>query len=151
MPYRHIIEAIDVSDEARQVLDGASLLARQHGARLSLVSVVQPLDHAYGDIEVAAPSDDLERFEAQAEEQVRARLESLAASYGIAAEDVHVPRGSPAQRLRALADACHADLIVVGTHGGHGLSWIIGATANAVLHGVHCDVLSVRIRDPGAR
>ncbi len=39
-----------------------------------------------------------------------------------------------------------ADLIVVGSHGRHGLALLLGSTANAVLHGAPCDVLAVRIR-----
>ena len=38
-----------------------------------------------------------------------------------------------------------ADLIVVGSHGRHGLALLLGSTANAVLHGAPCDVLAVRI------
>ncbi len=38
-----------------------------------------------------------------------------------------------------------ADLIVLGTHGRHGLGLILGSTANGVLHGASCDVLAVRI------
>jgi universal stress protein A len=35
--------------------------------------------------------------------------------------------------------------IVIGTHGQKGLQLLLGSTANAVLHGAGCDVLSVRI------
>ena len=38
------------------------------------------------------------------------------------------------------------DLIVVGSHGRHGLALIFGSTANGVLHGACCDVLAVRIK-----
>ncbi len=37
------------------------------------------------------------------------------------------------------------DLIVVGSHGRHGLALLLGSTANAVLHGAPCDVLAVRL------
>ena len=38
-----------------------------------------------------------------------------------------------------------ADLIVVGSHGRHGLALLLGSTANGVLHGATCDVLAVRV------
>ena len=41
----------------------------------------------------------------------------------------------------------NVDLIVVGTHGRHGLSLVFGSTANGVLHGCCCDVLAVRIKE----
>jgi universal stress protein A len=37
------------------------------------------------------------------------------------------------------------DLIVVGSHGRHGVALLLGSTANAVLHGAPCDVLAVRV------
>jgi universal stress protein A len=38
------------------------------------------------------------------------------------------------------------DLIVVGSHGRHGLQLLLGSTANGVLHLAECDVLAVRVR-----
>ena len=38
-----------------------------------------------------------------------------------------------------------ADIIVVGSHGRHGLALLLGSTANGVLHGASCDVLAVRV------
>ena len=37
------------------------------------------------------------------------------------------------------------ELVVIGTHGQKGLQLLLGSTANAVLHGAGCDVLSVRV------
>ena len=38
-----------------------------------------------------------------------------------------------------------ADLIVIGSHGRHGLALLLGSTANGVLHGAPCDVLAIRV------
>jgi universal stress protein A len=46
-----------------------------------------------------------------------------------------------------IADENQADLIVVGSHGRHGIKMLLGSTANAVLHHAHCDVLAVRLKD----
>jgi len=45
------------------------------------------------------------------------------------------------------AEKIKADLIVVGSHGRHGVRMLLGSTANAVLHGAKCDVLAVRLED----
>ena len=45
---------------------------------------------------------------------------------------------------RATEQAC--DLIVVGSHGRHGLALLLGSTANDVLHGAPCDVLAVHLK-----
>jgi len=44
-----------------------------------------------------------------------------------------------------VADEQGADLIIVGSHGRHGLALLLGSTANGVLHGAACDVLAVRV------
>ena len=49
--------------------------------------------------------------------------------------------------ILAEAQAINADLIIVGSHGRHGVSLILGSTANAILHGAQCDVLAVRVPD----
>lgn len=54
----------------------------------------------------------------------------------------------PAKSL-ILEEANHlqADLIIVGSHGRHGIRLLLGSTANAVLHGAKCDVLAVRLKE----
>jgi universal stress protein A len=39
----------------------------------------------------------------------------------------------------------NVDLVVVGSHGRHGLALLLGSTANGILHGATCDVLAVRV------
>lgn len=39
-------------------------------------------------------------------------------------------------------------MIVVGSHGRHGLALLLGSTANDVLHGAPCDVLAVSLKKP---
>jgi len=41
----------------------------------------------------------------------------------------------------------NTDLVIVGSHGRHGVRLLLGSTANAVLHGAECDVLAVRVQD----
>lgn len=38
------------------------------------------------------------------------------------------------------------DLIVVGSHGRHGVRLLLGSTSNAILHSSKCDVLAVRVQ-----
>jgi universal stress protein A len=39
------------------------------------------------------------------------------------------------------------DLIIIGSHGRHGIRILLGSTANAILHSAKCDVLAVRVYD----
>jgi universal stress protein A len=49
--------------------------------------------------------------------------------------------------IHRLARELRCDLVVVGSHGRHGLALLLGSTANDVLHGAQCDVLAVRLQD----
>jgi universal stress protein A len=53
--------------------------------------------------------------------------------------------GIPTQEIINIADQEQVDLIIVGSHGRHGLALFLGSTANSVLHHAKCDVMAVRL------
>jgi universal stress protein A len=55
--------------------------------------------------------------------------------------------GVPEQEIVRLAGQEGIDLIIVGSHGRHGLALLLGSTASNVLHHAGCDVLAIRLRD----
>ena len=69
----------------------------------------------------------------------------FATQLGISEENQHLTFGRPETEIDAIAAEIGADLIVVGSHGRHGIALILGSTANGVLHGAPCDVLAVRV------
>jgi universal stress protein A len=146
MAYQHIMAAVDLSEEARDVLAKARRLADEHNAKLSVCSVVKPLTHVYGGLDMMAYTQASVNFEEEAVLQARKQIETEAGRYGVSVDDVHVNIGGPATQIVDTAKALGADLIVVGSHGKHGLGLLLGSTANAVLHQAQCDVLTVRIR-----
>lgn len=146
MAYRHIMAGVDVTEEAAQVLAAARALATEHGARLSVCTVVKPLTQVYGGLDMLAYTQATVNFEQEAAAQARAQVEKLAAAYGVAPADVHVYVGAPASQIVEAAGSLGIDLIVVGSHGKHGLGLLLGSTASGVLHRAQCDVLTVRIQ-----
>lgn len=146
MAYQHIMAAVDLSEEAQEVLAKARRLADEHSAKLSVCSVVKPLTHVYGGLDMMAYTQASVNFEEEAVIQARKQIETEAGRYGVSADDVHVNIGGPATQIVDTAKALGADLIVLGSHGKHGLGLLLGSTANAVLHQAQCDVLTVRIR-----
>jgi universal stress protein A len=81
-------------------------------------------------------------------QQATAQLQRFAESNGVDEAHRHIVMGRPEVEIHSLAEELKADLIVVGSHGRHGLALIMGSTANGVLHGAKRDVLAVRV---GAR
>lgn len=147
MAYQHVLAAIDLTEEARDVLERARQIADQHKARLSVCTVVKPLTHVYGGLDMMAYTQASVSFEEQARDQARSQVEIEAGKVKVDPADVHVAIGAPASQIVELAGSVGADLIVTGSHGKHGLGLLLGSTANGVLHQAECDVLTVRIGD----
>lgn len=143
--YRNILVAVDFGAGHEQVVARANALAAAEGARLGLVHVVEFL-HIDLASELVLPQD--VELEAQIVASARSKLKEIAAGmHGTEPVSQWVEMGSTKQEILRVAEEQAADLIVIGSHGRHGLGRLLGATANAILHGAPCDVLAVRIRE----
>ena len=141
--YQHILLAVDLSDEASQVAAKGQTLAKLYNAKLSIVHVIEPVSFTYGgDIPL-----DFSGIQEEIRKQASAQLNKLAQTLDIEEASQHLLMGRPETEFHNLAKDINADLIVVGSHGRHGLALIFGSTANGVLHGASCDVLAVRVLD----
>lgn len=150
MTYKNILVAVDMTDEAEDVISTARDMAKASGSTISVVTVIRPLADYYVNLysTLADIADD--SLALQAVDHATASLAGLAKRYGIDAGAVNVIVGIPAVEIRQFAEKIDADLIVLGTHGRHGIGLMLGSTANAVLHGTPCDVLAVRVRNKEA-
>ena len=141
--YSHLLIGLDLSPESQQVVDRVKQLFADHDVKISICHLLEPPAFTYGgDIPV-----DLSDVQVQLEDQARTRLAALAEQLAIPEEDQHIVLGQPANEMRRMAKEEDVDLIIVGSHGRHGLALIFGSTSNSVLHGAPCDVLAVRIAE----
>ncbi len=147
MKYKHILAAVDVTEEADQVLAIARQVADEHKASLSVVTVVKPLTHVYGGLDMVSYTQISVNFEEEAKAQAKVQVGAMAAQKGIDSNEVHVSVGAPVTQIVDSAERMGVDLIVIGSHGKHGIGLLLGSTANGVLHRANCDVLTVRIKD----
>lgn len=139
--YERIMLAVDLTEESRKVAERAVALSRAFGAELHVVHVIEPLSLAYGgDIPM-----DLSSVQEQIHDQAKSHLAEFAATLDVPPDHQYLIFGRPESEIQRAADAKNADLIVVGSHGRHGLALLLGSTANGVLHGATCDVLAVRV------
>lgn len=137
--YKHILYATDLTDETQYVLEKVRGIRGYTNATLSLVHVVEPLpgySYAYLGIE---------DIEGQLIAEAKQAIEKLGTKLNVAKQDQFVEVGPTKTKILSIAEEIKADLIICGSHGRHGLSLLLGSTANAILHGAKCDVLTVRL------
>lgn len=145
MNYQHLLVAVDMTEDCHTVIERAVAMANCCQARLSLVHVVEPMSMAFGgDVPM-----DLSALQEQQIDQARKQLEAFAASHPeLTRDNTHLAFGQPRQEIHRLAQESGCDLIVVGSHGRHGLALLLGSTSNDVLHAAPCDVLAVHLKKP---
>jgi nucleotide-binding universal stress UspA family protein len=85
------------------------------------------------------------------EQERRAHLESIAATFPGAMVDIVIPHGRAAAEIIKFLDGIEDPLVVMSSHGQSGFrSIVVGSVTARVVHGAHCPVLVVRAAEDGA-
>ncbi len=143
--YQHILLAVDYSEHGATAARRAKNLAEKYQAKLSLIHVLDNIpmpDTGYGTVIPLTEDSGYELLEAE-----KTKLMQIGDRMDVAQDNRWMVWGGPKQELVQLAEREQVDLIVVGSHGRHGLSLLLGSTANSVLHYAKCDVMAVRLQD----
>lgn len=152
--YQTLLVPIDGSPAASAALDEAIRIAKHVGARLHLMNIVD--DNAFavagdGSGGSAGLAGNLGSVVREQGEKVLRHAKARAEAIGVITSTSLVRSG--AQRLQTLvarqADESGADLIVIGTHGGRGLSRVLTSNESHLLNEVVVPVLLVRSQDVG--
>ncbi|CAB3751171.1 universal stress protein [Paraburkholderia solisilvae] len=144
--YSSILVALDGSETSHQALDVALRLARENQALLHPLYVIDMPGIAFGTPGFNpvplrdALRDDGERVIADA----RDRMATLRINGNPRIVDTSAPSEDIAQRIQLSALECHADLIVMGTHGRRGFRrLVLGSVAERVVRDAPCPVLLI--------
>jgi len=139
--YQNILVAIDLNEEADKVINKACKISLQSGAKLTLIHVTEPLSYAYGgDIPM-----DLSAIQKQLHDHAEQRMSAFVEQHHLGDVNQILVSGHIETEVHRVANELSTDLIVVGSHGRHGLALLLGSTSNGILHGATCDVLAVRV------
>lgn len=133
---KKILVPVDFSDCSKKALQYAIPFARQFGADLKLLHVVEP----YPAVPEMSPYD----FDNIADG--KAQLEALRQALGDAVPaSTSLRAGMPHMEIAEAAREFGIDLIILSTHGRKGLSrMVLGSTAEKVVRRAPCPVLIVR-------
>jgi nucleotide-binding universal stress UspA family protein len=133
-----ILHQTDYSERSESAFQLACSLARDHGARIVLLHVVELPTAVYG--AAGGPTTVL---------QVSMDEEKEGLNRIKVPKDVTVERrlveGEAAHEILRTAEEVSADLIVLGTHGRTGMSRLLfGSVAEQVLRRAQCPVLTIK-------
>ena len=140
--YNKIVVAIDLSSDSQKVIDAALKVTGGDAGKINLVHVVEPIAAAYS---MDAYAININELQQEALSLAANNLSEIADKSGVGKDNQHTLLGSPAIEIRNLASELDADAIVIGSHGHSGWKILLGSTANKVLHGACCDVLTVLV------
>ncbi|MDF1622947.1 universal stress protein [Pseudohongiella nitratireducens] len=144
MAYKTILVAVDLSNESDKVIEKALALAGGDTARIWLSHVVEPVAAAYP---IDAYAINMTKLQEEAMAIAAERLGNIASKFNIPEDHQLVLAGAAAAEVRNKAEELESDLIVIGSHGRSGWKLLLGSTANKVLHGATCDIMTVRVGD----
>lgn len=144
--YRNILCAVDFSPYRVAAVERAATLARSHRARLTLLHVVEYFPEDRSNEQIAPEDVDPAQYRMS---RAREELADLAGRLREVetVQEVIISEHSAKYEIVRFAEKQQIDLIVVASHGRHGLGALLGSTADGVLHTAPCDVLAVRVRE----
>lgn len=137
--YKHILIATDGSEIAARAVNHGVALAKAIGARVTIVTVTEPVAVVGAGYATIAGTivDPLPELLAAQQEAARATLKGAtdaAAGAGVTAESALVDDSYPAEGIVARAEADGCDLIVMGSHGRRGFGrLLLGSQTSNVL------------------
>jgi nucleotide-binding universal stress UspA family protein len=138
--FKQIVVAIDGSEHSHRALEYAKNLAKCTGASLRLVHAFPHTSDLFG-------YEEYDHLVARRTSAGQAILDEARKKLGKTNIEVHeeLLEGPEAEAILNVAEARHADLIVMGTRGRSTLeNLLLGSVSNKVIQNAHCPVTLVR-------
>ena len=144
--YQHILIGLDLTDTAEKVLKRAIAITDNESTRYSVMHVVDYLPYmGFGEGTLITPTYTIPNDELIG--NAKKPIETLLKKVKLFDIEPVIEIGNATSEIVRYAEENAVDLIVVGSHGRHGVKLLLGSTANGILHHAPCDVLAVRIYD----
>jgi nucleotide-binding universal stress UspA family protein len=141
--YVNILLSTDGSEVAKTGIKHGVALAKALNAKVTAITVTEPLPVDYGSGHASGwiPSkEEFDRYDAACNERAEEVLDEVrvaAEQIGISAELLHVPNAHPATAIIETAKSRGCDLIVMASHGRRGLRklWLGSQTSEVMADG----------------
>jgi nucleotide-binding universal stress UspA family protein len=141
LPKKNVVVPVDFSGESAHAVQVARDLVEDLSG-LNLVHVLFPLDSVSPGVVWGDVTDE------QREEQIKKEFEKLIAEQNLAGVNTVIRTGDPGLGIAEYAAETGAELIVIPSHGYHGVKrFILGSVAERVIRHAGCSVLVLRRSD----
>lgn len=134
--YQHALIAIDLYEPYTNYLERALALAKQYASKISISYTIPYITQA-------APY--AINIQENMHQDATQRLEALKATVKDETITYAMLNGDAKRETTEYAKENDIDLILVGSHGKHGIDLLLGSTANGIIHLSPCDVLTIRL------
>jgi len=138
MAYQKMLVSINVYEDFSHIINSAIAFAHKNKAKVDVITFI---DNAAEFVPSAID------FQKALEENAKEKLSAIKDKFKNLEASFTILEGNPNREIPIYAEEKGHDLIIIGSHGKHGLNLLLGSTANAVLNRAKCDVLTVRIDD----
>ena len=140
LPRKHVVVPVDLSESTTLAVESALKLVDDE-MHVDIINVVYTMSDAMVTGSIAVSQDDLRD---NREECLRRYLDE----HGWGSLNTHVLFGEPGATIADYADDVDADLVVMPSHGFHGLDrLLLGSTTERVLRHTKAPVLVLRRKD----
>ncbi|HEX2967353.1 MAG TPA: universal stress protein [Syntrophorhabdaceae bacterium] len=140
-----ILVPVDFSDSSAKALRRAVDVARESGAELVLLHVVDPYFQTCT-VDYCLKEEEVDQMQRGMLNGARTRLEQEMKSIpGGIKVSTEVREGLPYEEILKFQDQAKVDLIVIAPHGKSAIKkFFLGSVSSSVLKGAKCEVLLVR-------
>lgn len=144
---RKLLVPTDFSESARHALTYGTSFAREYGAELTLLHVVENLTVGYAsDLFPVPMAEVFQEISGYAKTEL-SKLAKVAREKDVAVVE-QVVQGKPSAEIIRFAQEQKIDMIVLGTHGKGMLDQaLFGSTTERVVRRAPCPVLTVRLAE----
>lgn len=140
-PEKPIVVPVDFSGESEMAIEEARKISPDP-ANLHLVHVLFPLDTASPGVVWGGVTDE------KREDAIRQEFAKLLEGKGLNAAKTIIRFGNPGLEIAEYAEEIDAGLIVVPSHGYHGMKrLVLGSVAERIIRHANCSVLVLRRSD----
>ena len=146
-PYKNVLVAIDYSELTDVIFKKLETIHKDSDANIILLHIVErdmPTLMGASQNEAISYSREWSLEEIKLKANAENALKKEAQKYNLGKVTCLAEVGVPRFSILFVAKGKKVDLIIVGSHGVHGIKKLIGSTAQSILNNATCDVLAVR-------